>query len=118
MSSSSIGAWPHHSDSRCPRISASSARRSVYSTSGVSETWIDATAISTNLLVLKVASLRGANGSRECAPDDKLRDEAIHSCWTMDCFAALAMTVSNLRKSHMPDFIRHVVKCRMTVDLG
>jgi hypothetical protein len=23
-------------------------------------------------------SLRGANGSRECAPDDRLRDEAIH----------------------------------------
>jgi hypothetical protein len=23
--------------------------------------------------------LRGANGSRECAPDDRLRDEAIHS---------------------------------------
>src|SRR3981081_2576510 len=28
------------------------------------------------------ASLRGANGSRECAPDDRLRDEAIHtSLW-------------------------------------
>jgi hypothetical protein len=25
------------------------------------------------------SSLRGANGSRECAPDDRLRDEAIHS---------------------------------------
>jgi hypothetical protein len=24
-------------------------------------------------------SLRGANGSRECAPDDRLRDEAIQS---------------------------------------
>jgi hypothetical protein len=22
--------------------------------------------------------LRGANGSRECAPDDRIRDEAIH----------------------------------------
>jgi hypothetical protein len=35
-------------------------------------------------------SLRGANGSRECAPDDRLRDEAIYSyflrCY-MDCFA-------------------------------
>src|SRR6266700_2224433 len=31
MSSSSIGAWPHHSDSRWPRISASSARRGVFS---------------------------------------------------------------------------------------
>jgi hypothetical protein len=30
-------------------------------------------------------SLRGANGSRECAPDDRLRDEAIHSLFdTMD----------------------------------
>jgi hypothetical protein len=27
-------------------------------------------------------SLRGANGSRECAPDDRLRDEAIHSSYT------------------------------------
>jgi hypothetical protein len=26
-------------------------------------------------------------------PDDKLRDEAIQFCLTMDCFAALAMTV-------------------------
>ena len=36
-----------------------------------------------------------ANGSRECAPDDRLR-EAIHAaaCGTMDCFVAslLAMT--------------------------
>jgi hypothetical protein len=36
-----------------------------------------------------------ANGSRECAPDDRLR-EAIHfaTCWSMDCFVAslLAMT--------------------------
>jgi hypothetical protein len=38
-------------------------------------------------------SLR-ASGSRECAPDDRLR-EAIHSAAErkMDCFAALAMTV-------------------------
>src|SRR6266849_718214 len=38
------------------------------------------------------ASLR-ANGSRECAPDDRLR-EAIHGCnkKKMDCFAWLAMT--------------------------
>jgi hypothetical protein len=34
-----------------------------------------------------------ANGSRECAPDDRLR-EAIHpSVAAMDCFASLAMTV-------------------------
>jgi hypothetical protein len=25
-------------------------------------------------------ALRGANGSRECAPDDRLRDEAIQFC--------------------------------------
>jgi len=38
-------------------------------------------------------SLRGANGSRECAPDDRLRDEAIHSHKAkLDCFASLAMT--------------------------
>jgi hypothetical protein len=39
------------------------------------------------------SSLR-ANGSRECAPDDRL-SEAIHSsaCRAMDCFAPLAMTV-------------------------
>ncbi len=39
-------------------------------------------------------SLRGANGSRECAPDDRLRDEAIQlSLLGLDCFAALAMMV-------------------------
>src|SRR5207244_5243394 len=34
-------------------------------------------------------SLRGANGSRECAPDDRLRDEAIQLFLrgTLDCFA-------------------------------
>jgi hypothetical protein len=26
------------------------------------------------------SSLRGASGSRECAPDDRLRDEAIQPC--------------------------------------
>jgi hypothetical protein len=41
---------------------------------------------------LCLASLRGANGSRECAPDDRLRGEAIHSCCPVDCFASLAMT--------------------------
>jgi hypothetical protein len=34
------------------------------------------------------AFAQGANGSRERAPDDRLRDEAIHTlCATMDCFA-------------------------------
>jgi hypothetical protein len=38
-------------------------------------------------------SLRGANGSRECAPDDGLRDEAIQLVrGPMDCFASLAVT--------------------------
>jgi hypothetical protein len=35
-------------------------------------------------------SLRGANGSRECAPDDRLRDEAIQVSFfvgKLDCFA-------------------------------
>jgi hypothetical protein len=43
-------------------------------------------------------SLQEANGSRECAPDDRLRDEAIqnHGMHSMDCFAAFAMTVSPL----------------------
>jgi len=55
--------------------------------------------------------LREANGSRECAPDDRLRDEAIHRAPAviaseakqsisprkerMDCFAPLAMTWSS-----------------------
>jgi hypothetical protein len=39
------------------------------------------------------ASLREANGSRECAPDDRLCDEAIQSVLAeMDCFASLTMT--------------------------
>ncbi|HMH96651.1 MAG TPA: hypothetical protein VK577_08750, partial [Bradyrhizobium sp.] len=35
-----------------------------------------------------------ANGSRECAPDDRLRDEAIQHLLflSVDCFASLAMT--------------------------
>ena len=39
-------------------------------------------------------SLLGANGSRECAPDDRLRDEAIRLATSekLDCFASLAMT--------------------------
>src|SRR3954463_7669585 len=104
MSSSSIGAWPHHSDSRCPRISASSARRSAYSTSGVSETWIEAMAISIPVADYP-SSLRGALATQQ----------STILCGSMDCFAALAMTALT---SHMPDFFRHVVKSRMPVDLG
>jgi hypothetical protein len=34
------------------------------------------------------SSLRGANGARECAPEDRLRDEAIQASFlTLDCFA-------------------------------
>src|SRR5258708_9555963 len=42
-----------------------------------------------------IPSLRGANGSRECAPDDRLRDEAIQNrcIHPMHCFATLAMTI-------------------------
>ena len=46
---------------------------------------------------LSPPSLRGANGSRERAPDDRLRDEAIQLSYrdagTLDCFASLAKTV-------------------------
>src|SRR3989337_2980630 len=42
---------------------------------------------------------KGANGSRECAPDDNLRDEAIQLLYAkMDCFASLAMTFPVLNK--------------------
>jgi hypothetical protein len=33
--------------------------------------------------------LRGANGSRECAPDDRLRDEAIQTTRTDGWIASL-----------------------------
>jgi len=35
-------------------------------------------------------------GSRKCAPDDRLRDEAIQTLLVVvDCFASLAMTILN-----------------------
>ena len=40
--------------------------------------------------IVLTPSLRGANGSRECAPDDRLRDEAIH--YAEQWIAPLAMT--------------------------
>jgi hypothetical protein len=50
-----------------------------------------ATIISTAIGRLSPPSLRGANGSRECAPDDRLRDEAIHGRKeSVDCFVASA----------------------------
>ena len=46
------------------------------------------------MIALKVTASLRANGSRECAPDGKLR-EAIHAAQKLDCFVAslLAMTV-------------------------
>jgi len=41
-------------------------------------------------------SLRGANGSRECAPDDRLRDEAIHlSSRAARWIASLTLAMTN-----------------------
>jgi len=40
-------------------------------------------------LFLLFTSLRGANRSRECAPDDRLRDEAIHACFAERWIASL-----------------------------
>jgi hypothetical protein len=39
--------------------------------------------------------LRGAREPRECAPDDRLRDEAIHDhdMHPTDCVPSLAMTI-------------------------
>src|ERR1700722_3864519 len=103
MSSSMAGAWPHHSDSRCPRISASSARRSAYSTSGVSGTEMEAMAMFNNLFVL----------TRHC---EERSDEAIHSFFLRD--GLLRYARNDGTASHMPNFIRHVVECRVAIDLG
>jgi hypothetical protein len=54
-----------------------SARRSVYSTSGVSETWIEATAILSNLL---------HNICRHC---EERSDEAIQTCFAAPWIASL-----------------------------
>src|ERR1700742_1124851 len=131
MSSSSIGAWPHHSDSRCPRIKASSARRSVYSTSGVSETVMDATAMF--LLVL----FRPHPEERALARVPKDGPESVpylHPSRRLQSLASgralrgpggkllrmRTVLLARLRKesaSHMPDFVRHVVKRRVTINL-
>src|ERR1700761_3524154 len=92
-------ACPHHSDSLCPRISASSARRSVYSTSGVSETEIDATDMFNDLDKL--------------APRPSLRAERSNPDLQTNCFVASLLAMTSL---HMPDFVRHVVKGRVPVD--
>src|SRR3978361_1161063 len=102
MSSSSIGAWPHHSDSRWPRISASSARRNAYSTSGVSEISIDATAIPC-LLRLILSSLRSRH---------------LEGCFEASWFETALRPLPRGSTSHVPDFLGHVVEGRMPVDLG
>jgi hypothetical protein len=53
---------------------------------------------------ISLPSLR-ANGSRECAPHDRLREASILACRLMDCFVALllAMTVANGAASDYPD---------------
>src|ERR1700753_876211 len=110
MSSSSVGAWPHHSDSRCPRISASSARRNVYSTSGVSEIWIEAVAISVTHSLLR-------------PHPEELAKQASRRMEAGSGFAAILQDAAKtplLRmragfSSHMPDFVRHVVESRMPV---
>src|SRR3954452_12439845 len=116
MSSSSIGACPHHSDRRWPRISASSARRRVYSTSGVSCTEMDATTMTSYPACTKgiVVIARST-----C-------DEAIQF-WlrrAMDCFAYARNDgrehhpSARGANSHMSNFLWPLVERRMPVDLG
>src|SRR5690349_15773395 len=45
------------------------------------------------------SSLRGANGSRECAPDDRLRDEAIHTGFAESWIASLALAMTGLERA-------------------
>jgi len=47
-------------------------------------------------------SLRGANGSRECAPDDRLRDEAIQNC-LRGSIAGLLRFARNDGETDLPD---------------
>ncbi len=46
-----------------------------------------------------LSSLRGANGSRECAPDDRIRDEAIQSFYPLLWIASLALAMTNSEPS-------------------
>src|SRR6266436_7899607 len=68
---------------------------------GASEYWIARFRGRRRLRVLARSrpSLR-ANGSRECAPDDKLR-EAMHACRkeSMDCFVASLLAMTSKRES-------------------
>src|SRR5450631_2801286 len=130
MSSSSIGAWPHHSDSRCPRISASSARRSAYSTSGVSVTEMDAVAMVNNPFTYSPhpeeralrARLEGWPRVRLLPPS--FETLAAQAPQDEDLVAVIANHRARIRATrwndglHMPDFIRHVVERRVPVDLG
>ncbi|MGO8912183.1 MAG: hypothetical protein ACLQDM_23040 [Bradyrhizobium sp.] len=47
---------------------------------------------------------KGANGSRECAPDDRPRDEAIQTCFLARWIASLplAMTRTSSRRTPGP----------------
>jgi hypothetical protein len=56
---------------------------------------------------------KGANGSRECAPGDRLRDEAIQLLrGAMDCFASLAMTMIDVRRGPISQ-LRYAVNSRV-----
>jgi hypothetical protein len=46
-------------------------------------------------MMAKLPSLRGANGSRECAPDDSLRDEAIHASALLRCVWIASLSLSS-----------------------
>src|SRR5438067_4366799 len=50
--------------------------------------------VSLLMLLSPHSSLRGADGSRECAPDDRLRDEAIHTCIAARWIASLALAMT------------------------
>src|SRR5437764_13013444 len=109
MSSSSIGAYPHHSESRWPRISASSARRSTYSTSGVSETEMDAVVMLSILLALTaMSSLREA----------KRRSNPVLFGYGLPrgaCHRAYISPHHEDEKSHVSDFFGHFVERRVAV---
>src|SRR3981081_2372193 len=76
----------------CEAAGASSARHSLRPRFFQGETFTHTSGAirAAGMRKCALTSLRGANGSREYAPDDRLRDEAIHSSFrgAMDCFAS------------------------------
>ena len=63
---------------------------------------------------------KGANGSRECAPNDGLRDEAIHACFLVTSWIAslaLAMTIPHTSRAllNANDDTRLVFSSRISV---